>query len=86
MLTPRARHCVLQSSLSPGPVYYPQMGSSSSRAKDTNRSYQAPASYSMGSGHTSVDATTVVSPGPVYDTRHAPGLGDATKAGLPTYK
>ena len=78
--------CVSQSSLSPGPVYYPQMGSSSSHARDTKRSYQAPASFSMGSGHTSVDATTVVSPGPVYDTREAPGQGDSTKAGLPTYK
>lgn len=62
------------------------MGASSSRATDTGRSYQAPPSYSMGSGHTSVDATTVISPGPVYDTRHSPGTGDATKAGLPTYK
>ena len=86
ILTPRACAYVMQSSLSPGPVYYPQMGASSSRARDTKRSYQAPASYSMGSGHTSVDATTVVSPGPVYDTRHTPGQGDATKAGLPTYK
>eukprot|EP01052_Picozoa_sp_SAG31_P013190 SAG31_NODE_788_length_12088_cov_3.916090_9_plen_161_part_00 len=31
-----------------------------------------PAAYSMGSGHTLGDATTVISPGPVYDTRERP--------------
>ena len=72
--------------VSPGPIYYPQMGSSSSKARDTKRSYHAPASFSMGSGHELGDATTVISPGPVYDTRQIPGQGDATKAGLPTFK
>jgi hypothetical protein len=40
----------------------------------------------MGSGHEKAGATTVVSPGPVYDTREAPGLGGPNNAGLPTYK
>ena len=56
------RVAVRQGSLSPGPVYYPSMAQSKTR----------PAAYSMGSGHTLGDATTVVSPGPVYDTRERP--------------
>jgi hypothetical protein len=40
----------------------------------------------MGSGHADLQVKGVVSPGPVYDTRHTSGRGDATKAGLPTFK
>jgi hypothetical protein len=65
-----------RSAASPGPVYYPQVGSSK----------QAAPSYSMGSGHSFGDNTSVISPGPVYDTRERPGQGSGIVSGLPTFK
>ena len=40
----------------------------------------------MGSGHVGLDSKSVISPGPVYDTREKPGRGSAKQAGLPTFK